>query len=85
MTLPVLAKSTLFLLLRFFSSILVPGLYLRKSISTSYRSATPCRQEETACTLGVMPASVATTWTGSPLPRVNRNDREMPAASTRNR
>ena len=60
MILSVLAKSMLFLLLRFRRSTVCPTVYLRKSMRISTRSAVPCRQDLTAWTTGTIPPSVPT-------------------------
>ncbi len=60
MTLSVLRKSRLLSLLRLFSTIRVPGRNFEKSMSTSYRSAPPCRNSLTVCDFGISPPSVAT-------------------------
>ena len=54
-------------------------------MSTSYRSAGPCRHESSCRERGIRPPSVATNVNGMPLPSRKRNERETQMFSMRNR
>ena len=55
-------------------------------MSTSYRSALPCRKLVTVCGAGISPPSVATTIIGSTAARAAAgSDREIEALRIRNR
>ena len=66
-TLLVWVKSWLFLGEVLSRSMVVPGGYAAKSMTTSYRSAAPCRKLATRTGAGISPASVAMTAILAPL------------------